>query len=86
MIRTRKELASILQEAWEKEVCVSINGISFLTNMSMVYITSTYDGIANNFIKVTDKEGTLISGITVKNVTSIFTTDYYEVSIDEVTP
>ena len=83
MIKTRKELASLLQEAWKKEVCVSINGFSFLTNMTMISITSTCDGIANNYIAVTTKDGALMGGALAKNITSIFFNEYFEVSIND---
>ena len=83
MIKTRKELASLLQEAWKKEVCVNINGFSLLTNMTMISITSTSEGIANNYVAVFDKEGALIGGTLAKNITSIFFKEYFEVSIND---
>lgn len=83
MIKTRKELASLLQKAWKTNVCVSINGFSFITDMTMISITSTSDGIANNYIAVSNKEGTLIAGTLATNITSIFSNEYFEVSIND---
>ena len=82
-IKTRKELVAILTEGWKNEVCVSINGFSFLTNMTMISITSTCDGIADNYVAVSDKEGALMGGTLAKNITSIFSNEYFEVSIND---
>lgn len=79
-IKTRKDLVRILTEGWKNEVSVNINEIAFLTNMTKISITSTSDGTENNYIAVTDNEGALMCGTLAKNITSIFTNDYYKVS------